>query len=399
MDNEINFLQKARSYAAFMKEVRRDLHRHPELGMQEQRTAQIITKHLQKLNLEVTTGIAGTGVVGTLYGKDRTRTVALRADIDALPMQDKKEAEYASCEQGKAHSCGHDAHTAILMGTASLLAENAEILPGNVKFIFQPNEDTLPGGAKPMVEAGVLDNPRVGAMFSLHVNPLVAEGQVASRGGYASTSSCTFYVTLQGKGGHVAMPLAVNDPVLMAANFVQTIQGLLPKRVDPGNPLILGIGSIHGGSASNIIPDSVELIGSIRTGTPEELDELLQRLQNIAGNVAGVYEGTASVTFQRGYPAVYNDPELINVWQSAAGKVVGTDNVRMLKKIMTTGDDVSYFHNKVPGVYWHLGVYSKEKGFVYPLHSPHFDFDEDAVLPIGAAVQAQSVFHYFGVAQ
>jgi len=376
-----------------MQDLRRDLHMHPELGMQEHRTADIIARHLEKLDMEVRGGVAGTGVVGLLKGHNNGKTVALRADIDALPMEDKKPVSYASSIPGVAHSCGHDAHTAILLGAADILSSLKHEIEGSIKFIFQPSEDTLPGGALPMIEAGVLEKPTVEAIFSLHLNSHFQEGFAAAKSGYASTSSSTFSLTLQGRGGHVAMPRQVVDPIMMAGTVISVTQSILPKKIDPGDPLIFAYGSVHGGSAPNIIPDKVTLTGSIRAGSPEKLDEIIQLFKDISEKTADLYGGECFIDFTRGYPSIYNDPELIEIWKKAASAVVGEERVLLLNHVLTTGDDVSYFHKKVPGVYWHLGIRNEKRGYNHPLHSPNFDFNEE-VLVYGAAIQVQAVIDY-----
>jgi amidohydrolase len=279
------YLDSAYGILETMRSIRRDLHKHPELGMQETRTAQMITDRLKELGLEVQTGVGGTGVVGVLRGSGQGtphgKTVALRADIDALPMQDQKSVDYASASPGVAHSCGHDAHTAIQLGAAEILARDLDELPGNVKFIFQPSEDTLPGGAVPMIEDGVLENPRVDAIFSLHLYPQFEEGTVAFKQGKASTSSTSFTLTLEGIGGHVGMPHKVVNPLLMAALIMTNSQSTLPKSLAPGEPLIFEFASIHGGTVGNIVPPEVVLKGGIRVSSPELLYGMISRFDKL----------------------------------------------------------------------------------------------------------------------
>lgn len=391
------YLDAAHEVLETMRSLRRDLHKHPELGMQETRTARLIADRLETLGLEVKTGVGGTGVVGLLRasgkGKTPARTVALRADIDALPMQDLKQTPYASENPGIAHSCGHDAHTAIQLGVAEILSRETDDLPGNVKFIFQPSEDTLPGGAVPMIQAGVLENPRVDAIFSLHLYPQFEEGTVAFKPGKASTSSTSFTLTLEGVGGHVSMPHKVVNPLLMAALIMTNSQSMLPKCLAPGEPLILEFASIHGGTVGNIVPPEVVLKGGIRVSSPELLEGMIGRFDRLNRAVVESAGGDYSLELESGYPTIVNDPGLGELWRNSAAEVIGADNVIEHDRIMTGGDDAAYFQQKVPGVYWWLGIRNEEKGFGQPLHSPYFDFNED-VLAIGAAVQAQVVFDY-----
>jgi amidohydrolase len=391
------YLDSAFGILETMRSIRRDLHKHPELGMQETRTAQMIADRLKELGLEVQTGVGGTGVVALLrgggQGTTHGKTVALRADIDALPMQDQKSVDYASASPGVAHSCGHDAHTAIQLGAAEILTRNLEELRGNVKFIFQPSEDTLPGGAVPMIEDGVLENPRVDAIFSLHLYPQFEEGTVAVKLGKASTSSTSFTLTLRGTGGHVGMPHKVVNPLLMAALIMTNGQSTLPKSLAPGEPLIFEFASIHGGTVDNIVPPEVVLKGGIRVSSPELLEEMISRFDKVIRAVVEIAGGDYTLELQSGYPTIVNDFELGKLWHNGAAKVVGEDKVLEYDRIITGGDDAAFFQQKVPGIYWWLGIRNEEKGFVQSLHSPYFNFNED-VLAIGAAVQAQVAFDY-----
>jgi len=387
------FRESAFAKLEILRAIRRDLHRHPELGMQERRTAALIAEHLQRLGIETETGVAGTGVVGLLKGRRGGKTVAIRADIDALPMQERNTVCYASEQPGVAHSCGHDAHTAIQLGAAMLLREMEEDLPGNVKFIFQPSEDTLPGGAVPMIQAGVLERPAVDALFSLHLYPSFAQGTVAVKPGRASTSSTSFTLTLHGIGGHVGMPHKVLNPIHLAAIVMNTTQGLLPKSLAPGQPLILEFASIHGGTVGNIVPPEVVMQGSIRVSSPQLLDRITERFEALIRAIVDSAGGSCRLELEKGYPAIFNDPKLAGLWKHSAAKIVGEQQVIEHDAIMTGGDDAAYFQQKVPGVYWWLGIRNEEKGYTQPLHSPSFGFDEE-VLALGAAIQAQAVWDY-----
>lgn len=383
------FLVRAAGRLETLRSIRRDIHRHPELGMRETATAALIAEHLGNLGIEVQTGVGGTGVVGLLRGGRGGKTVALRADIDALPMQELSGSPYASETPGVAHTCGHDAHTAIQLGAAMLLSERRDGLAGNVKFIFQPSEDTLPGGALPMIEAGVLERPKVDAIFSLHLYPLFAQGSVAVKPGCASTSSVSFTLTIRGTGGHVGMPHRVLNPLLLAALVMTNTQGMLPKSLAPEQPLIFEFASIHGGTVCNVVPPEVVLLGSIRVSSPELLEQMIRRFDTLIGGVVESAGGSYTLELEKGYPTIVNDSQLVRLWRQAAQKVVGSERVIEYDRIMTGGDDAAYFQQRVPGVYWWLGIANAAEGFDQPLHSPSFDFDED-VLAIGAAVQAQA---------
>lgn len=371
-----------------MVDIRRDLHRHPELGMQEVRTSKIVADYLEKLGLDVKTGVGGTGVTALLSRQKGARTVSLRADMDALPMADKKSVSYASTAKKTAHCCGHDGHTVMLLGAASLLCNDRDSLNGNVKFIFQPSEDKIPGGALPMIQAGALKNPEVSGIFSLHLNPEFPEGTVAVKSGYGTISSAGFTLKMIGKGGHVAKPHEAADPVSMAGMVIVAGQTLVPRRANPLDPAIVAFASVHGGTADNIIPDEVILTGTIRTLKPEMRRELALLLEETARRVARINGGRCDLAVEMQYPAVFNHPQMVDEYKASAAQVVSEKKVISLQTPSMTGEDVSYFHQQVPGVHWQLGIANPEKGFNHPLHSPLFDFNEQ-VMPLGAAIHAQ----------
>ncbi len=368
---------------------RRDFHKHPELGFKEQRTARIAAKYLTSLGLEVQTGIAETGVVGLLRSGKEGKTAALRADMDALPMQEKNDVPYASVNPGVMHACGHDAHTAMLMESARLLAGNVDNLKGNVKFIFQPCEDMIPSGAEPMIAAGVLENPAVDAIFTTHVISARPAGTLWVMPEYISISSAGFRLVLHGRGGHVSSPHDVIDPIMMAGMLITSSQTLMLKSTEPGNPMIFAFGSVHGGTADNIVPDEVTVTGSIRTATPEERQQAIERFEAIAKGIVLTAGGDYSLDIQMQNPSIYNDPELVKLLKSTGERVLGADRVHEYSIIRTGSDDAAYFQQKVPGVYWMLGGRNEAKGLDKPHHNPYFDFDED-VMALGAAVQAQA---------
>jgi amidohydrolase len=398
---ENRLLIAARGLLETMRALRRDLHAHPELGMQETRTARVIADRLRELGLEVRTGVGGTGVVGLLRGQADprpgapSRTVALRADIDALPMQDRKQVPYASTTPGVAHSCGHDAHTAIQLGAAEILKGEAPRFSGNVKLIFQPSEDTLPGGAAGMIEAGVLEDPPVEAIFTLHLASRFPQGTLVVKPGSVSTSSVSFSLIIRGQGGHIGEPDKVINPVLLAAAVITATESTLPKRVAPGEPLIFDFCAVHGGTVGNIVPDEVTIKGGLRAASPESLEQMLGRFEALARGVVEGAGGILTLELQRGYPALRNDPQLVELWRGAAAAVAGPEQVLLHDRLVTGGDDAAYFQQRVPGVYWFLGIRNPAKGFTEALHSPLFDFDEE-VLALGAAVQAQAALEYLG---
>ena len=371
-----------------MQAIRRDLHRHPELGMQETRTAGIVADYLEELGLEVQRGVGGTGVVAMLYTQKEAGTVALRADMDALPMADKKTVAYASRTKAAAHCCGHDGHTAMLLGAAGLLWRHSDILKGNVKFIFQPSEDRTPGGALPMLKAGALKNPQVDGIFSLHLNPEFPEGTVAVKPGHSTISSAGFVLKMIGKGGHVARPHEAVNPLSMAAMVISAGQSIVPHRVNPLDPAIIAFASVHGGTADNIIPEEVTLTGTIRTVLPEMRQQLARHLEETAEGVARIGGGKCRLTVTMGYPAVFNHPQMAAEFSASAAQIVPAERLITLQAPSMTGEDVSYFHQEIPGVHWQLGIANPARGYVHPLHSPFFDFNEE-VMALGAALHAR----------
>ncbi len=383
------FLDAARALLPELREIRRDIHRHPETGMREFRTAGIVADYLKALGLSVRVGVGGTGVMATLRGAGEGPAVALRADMDALPMADAKTVEYASAEPGAAHACGHDGHAAMLLGAARLLADVRDRLGGEVRFLFQPAEEKPPGGALAMIRDGALADPPVSAILALHLNPDVDEGHAHVTPGYATVSSAGFELEMIGRGGHAAFPHRSVDPVAMAASVVMEAQHIVSRQTDPLEPVILAFGAIHGGTANNIIPDRVRLSGTLRTLAPEQRERLADRLRRVAEHVAALHGGSCELTVNLEYPSVYNDPQLTETFLAAAGRVLGPERTIRATRPFMGGEDMAHFHRRVPGVLWFLGVRNPEAGFVHPLHSPLFDFNEE-VLALGAAVHAQS---------
>ena len=387
------FLGQAQALFNQMSEIRRDLHRHPELGLKEKRTAAIVADYLDKLGLDVKRRIGGTGVAAILDSREGADTVALRADMDALPMADNKNVAYASTVDGAAHCCGHDGHTAMLLGAAQLLCEGSDALQGNVKFIFQPSEEKIPGGALPMIKSGVLNDPAVGGIFSLHLNPAFPQGTVAVKPGYSTISSAGFVMKMIGTGGHVARPHETVDPIGMAAMVIMAGKNIVPSRVNPLDPAIVAFASIKGGTADNVIPPEVVLTGTIRTLKPEMRRELAEILEQTARGVAQISGGSCELTVDMQYPSVFNHPQMVEEFRESAARIVPAEKVIRLQTPSMTGEDVAYFQQKVPGVHWQLGIANPAKGFSYPLHSPFFDFDEQ-VMPLGAAIHAQCAVDY-----
>lgn len=378
-------------------EWRRDFHQHPELGNREFRTSGIIAEHLEALGMDVETGIAHTGVVGILRGGRPGPVVALRADMDALPVEERVDLPFASQvrtqyngqDVGVMHACGHDNHMAILLGAASVLAGMQDELPGTVMFIFQPAEEGAPegeeGGAELMLAEGIFDDLRPDAVFGLHVWPIPA-GVIAVREGGTMASSDAFSITVQGQQTHGAAPWAGIDPIVVASQIVMGLQTIPSRQLNSTTtPSIVTVGAINGGLRSNIIPDSVKMIGTLRTFDADTRTQIHERVTRTAEQIAASAGATAEVEISLGYPVTANDPGLTRAMQPTLQRVAGD---RLIESPLITGaEDFSYYANEVPGMFFFLGIAADDPDMVYPNHSPYFYADERA-LPVG--VQAMT---------
>ena len=383
-------------------EWRRDFHQHPELSNQEFRTAKIIADHLRALGMEVETEVAHTGVVGTLRGGNGP-VVALRADMDGLPVTElvdlpfasKAKGVYQGKEVGVMHACGHDNHVAILMGVAEVLAGLGDELPGTVKFIFQPAEEGTPdgsvGGAELMLMEGAFTNPKPDVVFGLHVFPFPV-GTVATRPEGLMASSDRYQITINGKQTHGAVPWAGVDPIVTASQVVLGLQTIISRQLDATlTPSIVTVGRIEGGVRNNIIPESVELEGTIRTFDAATRIDIHKRIRRTATNIAAAAGATADVVIDQGYGVTRNDPDLLRQMSSTLETVAGDGFIEATQT--TTAEDFSYFANEVPGLFLFLGVASDDPTLVHPNHSPRFYADERA-LPVGVKALTSLTLDY-----
>ncbi len=392
-------------------EWRRDLHANPELGNREFRTAGVIADHLRSLGMEVQTEVAHTGVVGLLRGGLPGPVVALRADMDALPVTElvdlpfasKVRTEYNGQEVGVMHACGHDNHMAVLMGVAEVLADMKERLPGTVKFIFQPAEEGAPageeGGASLMVREGVLENPRPDAIFGLHVMP-VRTGMIGYRPAGAMASSQTLNIIVRGAQTHGAMPWGGVDPVVVSAQIVLALQTVISRQSDITQaPAVITIASIHGGLRSNIIPDSVVMLGTVRTLDSDMQTRIEERIRRTVAGIAESAGAEAEVHLSEGVPVTYNDPDLTERMASTLERVAGPGKA-FLSPPTTGAEDFSYFQQEIPGLYFFLGVIPADIPLdkAYPNHSPYF-FADEAALPLGVRALAHITVDYLAGAK
>ena len=380
---------------------RRDFHRNPELGNQENRTAKVIADELRKLGWEVTTGVAGTGVIGVLKGARPGPVVALRSDMDGLPVTEQVElpfkstatAEWNGQKVGVMHACGHDNHMAIQLGVAATLAKMRDRLPGTVKLIFQPAEEG-PGGAEPMIKAGAMDNPKVDAIFGLHVFPLPA-GSIQYRPGPMMASADSFIIRLKGRQTHGAVPWGGIDPIVLGSQIVLALQTIVSRTVNITEaPAVVTVGRFTGGNRSNIVPEQVELEGTVRAFDEGVRTDIQNRIRSIATNFAESAGATATVEFGLGYPVTRNDPALTERMLPTLRRVAGADNVK-LGPMTGTAEDFSYFQQKVPGVFVFLGVTPRDQDHTKAPqnHSPLFFADESA-LPVGVKVMTNLALDY-----
>ncbi len=373
---------------------RRHFHRYPELGFQEHETAAYVAERLRTLGLdEVQTGVAQTGVVGLIRGPEAGRVVLLRADMDALPLTETTGAPYASERPGVMHACGHDGHTAILLSVAELLLRHRATLGGTVKLIFQPAEEG-PGGAKPMIEAGVMESPHVDACFGLHLSNNHAVGTMAVQGGPVQASADEFTLVIEGIGGHGAGPHQTVDPIAIGAAIVGELQRIVSREVDPLDSAVITVGTFHAGTRTNIIPPRAELRGTIRSLRAQTRDFLHQRIREVATGVAEACRATCEVRIDRLYPVTVNDEAMAEFARSVAETLVPPERVLHAKPIMGA-EDMSFFLQAAPGCFVFLGSANPDRNLHHPHHGPFFDFDE-ACLPLGIELLTQLAMTYLG---
>jgi amidohydrolase len=368
---------KLESHYEEMISLRRHFHENPELSFQEVHTPEKIAKYLTDLGIEVRTGVGGRGVVGTIQGDLPGKTVALRADFDALPIQDGKDVPYRSKVPGVMHACGHDAHTATLLVVAKVLQENKHLLKGKVVLIHQFAEELAPGGAKPMIEDGCLDG--VDAIFGTHLWAPIPVGEIGVRTGPVMAAADRFTIKLQGQGGHGASPHETVDSIALGTTYVQWLQQIVSRRVNPLTPAVVTVGSFHAGDAFNVIADSATIVGTVRTFDTEVQDFIIKEMKNYLQSLCSGYGATYEFDYAKGYPAVVNHAKETDIAAACAKEVVGEDAVYEIEPMMG-GEDFAYYLQKVPGTFFFTGAGNPERNAIYPHHHPKFDIDERAML-------------------
>lgn len=385
--------ERACQYQDEMVANRRHLHRHPELSYEETGTTNYIVQKLEELGIPADRPLE-TGCVGVLKGGESSdQVIALRADIDALPITEEGDykQEFLSVNEGVAHCCGHDGHTANLLGTAHILADLKENIKGTVLLVFQPGEETLPGGGRLLCETGYLQEKGVDVIYGLHSNPNLAPGKIALRKGPLMARPDEFEIEIYGKGGHAASPHEAIDPIVMASEVVGQIQTIVSRSVNPTDPAVVTVGKIAGGSAYNIIPEKVEMLGTVRTFSAETADLIKRRLESIVKGVTEGGGGDYSFTFNHGYPAVQNTGWATDIVINVASELLGSENVEQMEVPIMAGEDFAFYQQHFPGVFFFLGSGSEESGSVYPWHHPKYNIDESC-FATGAALMASLVF-------
>lgn len=366
---------------------RRHLHQHPELSFQEYQTAQFVAETLTSFGLSPQTGVADTGVVVLIEGNNPdSRTVALRADMDALPIREANDVPYKSKNEGVMHACGHDVHTSSLLGAANILQQLRQSFEGTIKLVFQPGEERFPGGASLMIKEGVLQNPTPHVMLGQHVLPHLPAGKVGFREGMYMASADEIYLTIKGKGGHAAMPEKNIDPVMITAQMLVTLQQVISRAANPKIPSVLSFGKVIAEGATNVIPNEVHVEGTFRTLNEEWRHQAHQKITEIAHGVCASLGGSCEVDIKVGYPFLHNNPELTQRSKNLAINYLGKENVVDLDLWMAA-EDFAYYTHHVDACFYRLGTGNEAKGITSGVHTPTFDIDEQA-LEVGPGLMA-----------
>lgn len=378
--------QLARQYAPDFIEVRHHLHAHPELSYQEFETSAFIQKKLKELDIPFRV-IAQTGVTGVIEGKNPgKKIIALRADMDALPIQEENNIPYKSTRQGVMHACGHDVHTTCLLGAATILQKLKNEWEGTIKLIFQPGEERNPGGASIMIKEGVLQDPAPQAIFGLHVHPALETGKLSFRSGQVMASADEIYITIKGKGGHAAAPHLTADTILIASNLVVGLQQIISRNKNPFYPSVLSICSIQGGHTTNVIPSEVKLMGTFRALDEEWRFKAHELIRKQSTELVHAMGGEIDLHIDVGYPSVYNNEKLYSVSRTLAEEYMGAQQVETTE-VRMGAEDFGYYTQKIPGCFYRLGVMNAAKGITSGVHTPTFNVDENAI-EIGIGMMA-----------
>ena len=372
-------------------EIRRDFHMNPELSENEFRTQDKIREYLNKWGIENYI-CAETGVVGIIKGKHKGKTIGIRGDIDALPIHEKNDVPYSSVTPGVMHACGHDAHAAIVLGIAKIIKEMADSegsINGNVKLLFQPAEETI-GGAERMIQEGCMEAPNVDYVLGLHVQPYLDSGKVELKHGKLNAATDSINIALKGKASHGAYPDEGIDAIVMAGYVITALQSIVSRNTSPINSVVVSLGKISGGVKDNIIADEVIITGTLRTLDDETRQFTKDKISNIVNNTAMAFGGEGLTTFYEGYKSLINDNEVVDIIKENAEKLLGKENVEFKEFPSLGTEDFSYFLDVAKGAFFHLGCGNSAKGITSPLHSEHFDIDEEC-LKVGVMLQVENI--------
>ena len=376
----------AKQYSPEFIQVRHHLHAHPELSYQEFETSKFVQQKLKEFGIPFEIK-ANTGVVGLIKGKNTSqRVIALRADLDALPIKEENNVDYKSKNEGIMHACGHDVHTTCLLGAAKILNELKNEWEGTIKLIFQPGEEKNPGGASILIREGVLENLKPQAIVGLHVNPQLQTGKLSFRSGQVMASADELYFIIRGKGGHAASPHSCIDPILIASHLIIALQQVISRHCNPFDPSVLSITAIHGGSTTNVIPEQVKLMGTFRAMDEGWRTKAHGLIEKTTKELVRSMGGEVDINIDKGYPAVYNNSQLNEKARSLAKQFIGEENVEETEKRMGA-EDFGYYSEIIPGCFYRLGTGNKAKGITSGVHTPTFNIDENAI-EIGMAVMA-----------
>jgi amidohydrolase len=370
-----------------LQRIRHHLHAHPELSFEEYETAAFVAAELDRIGIPYQKGIAGTGIVAMIEGRNPSKKcIALRADMDALPIEEANTTDYRSQNKGVMHACGHDVHTTCLLGAATILHALKDEFEGTFKLIFQPGEEKSPGGASLLIAEGVLENPKPEAILGLHVYPNLPAGTAGFCPGQYMASADEIYITVKGKGGHAALPQETIDPIAVAAMIITGMQQVVSRRSNPLSPSVLTFGKIAGGHTTNVIPETVELEGTFRTFDEVWRKEAKELIRNIAVQIAAAYGAEAIVDIPEGYPSLFNNPELTGQVTGFANEYLGEENVKALEKRMGA-EDFSFYTHHTKGCFYRIGTNRNNEAFTAPVHNSRFDIDEHA-LETGAGLMS-----------
>lgn len=392
----MDFLNMAKNIEDELIEIRRDLHRNPELGFDLSQTSGKIKAFLKSENIPYTE-VAKTGVVATIKGRKRSeeknfKTIAIRADMDALPLEDKKTTTYTSNIKGRMHACGHDAHTTIALGAVKILNSIKDEFSGNIKFFFEPAEETV-GGAQLMIEEGVLKNPSVDGVIGLHVDENLQCGKIGIKRGTAYAASNPFTIKIYGRGAHGASPHKGVDPIVIASHVVLALQTIVSREISPTSPAVVTVGTIKGGTAQNIIPEEVEISGILRTMEISHRKYVKERLSEIVNGIVTSMRGSCEIKIDESYPCLLNDDNMYNIFENSAISLLGQDKVEVYNEPTMGVESFAYFSLEKPSMFYWLGCGNLEKGVVHPAHSSLFDIDENC-LAIGVAMHCKMALDF-----